>query len=343
MNINWIMAVLLITVVPLLMGVLLTELTDKERTIGRTYVYGWISLFAVMEIISLPIIFMGKSLTVFTVIVSVICLIIIGAGVFVSRKNIVIYAKNTFELIKKSGLFWVIPIGLIAVQMFFCFMKVHSNADDAFYLATANTAVATDSIFKFNPYTGELYTAFPARYVLSPLPVFYAVISKLSGLHIAIVAHTLIPVVLIMVTYFVYIMIGRSLFENDMKKTGVFIFFVALIFSFSAITTHTTGVVFLTKLWQGKAMLAAFLVPLIMSTLFECKDKRIDVKNCILLMVILLACSFVSSMGILLGPLCLAMALLAYLILYRKILYVLPGAVSCIPSAVLAVLYILIK
>jgi len=343
MKTTWIIAAILITIVPLLSGVLLTEITNKERTLGRAFVYGWISIFSIVEIFALPLIFLGKSLTMLTVLVTVACMAVILAGIYMGRKNIFDYVKNTFSLVKQAGIIWLLPAGLMLVQMYNYFMKVNADADDAFYLATASTAVATDSIYKFEPYTGELYTSLPSRYVLSPLPLLYSIIGKISGLHVAIIAHTLIPVIMVLVTYLVYTMIGRALYSKDMKKTGMFLFYVALIFTFSAVTTHTTGVVFLVRIWQGKAMLAAYLLPLIFATLFENGRQALGVKNCIILMVILLASCFVSSMGILLGPLCLGMALIVYFIFDKKIKWVLPGFFSCIPSIILAMVYLFIR
>ena len=40
--------------------------------------------------------------------------------------------------------------------------------------------VQTDTIFEVIPYTGLKYYGLPSRYVLSPFPVFLAVVSQLS-------------------------------------------------------------------------------------------------------------------------------------------------------------------
>lgn len=85
---------------------------------------------------------------------------------------------------------------LILLQVAVLVFYAHMDADDSFYVGTATTAVETDTIFEVNPYTGALYQALPRRYVLSPFPVFLAVVSRLcAGLHPAIVAHTVFSAV----------------------------------------------------------------------------------------------------------------------------------------------------
>ena len=38
-----------------------------------------------------------------------------------------------------------------------------------FYVGTATTAVETDSLYAYNPYTGAAYNVLPSRYILSPV------------------------------------------------------------------------------------------------------------------------------------------------------------------------------
>ncbi|MFQ7552527.1 MAG: DUF6077 domain-containing protein [Blautia marasmi] len=43
----------------------------------------------------------------------------------------------------------------------------------------SHTAVETDSLYAYNPYTGAAYNVLPSRYILSPFPAFLAVTSRL--------------------------------------------------------------------------------------------------------------------------------------------------------------------
>ena len=113
------------------------------------------------------------------------------------------------------------------MQIGVCVYYAHMDADDAFYVATATTSVHTDSIFAYNPYSGAEYAVLPRRYVLSPFPVLLAVISQLSGgLHPAVTAHTIYPVVFLLAAYLVYHQFGRLWFAEKEESRGCFCFFV---------------------------------------------------------------------------------------------------------------------
>lgn len=99
-----------------------------------------------------------------------------------------------------------------------CTVLAHADADDCFYVGAATTDVYTDTIFEVNPYTGREYVALPRRYVLSPFPVFLAVVSQLSGgLHPSIMAHVFFPLIFLPIAYMVQYCLAGKWFRNDKK------------------------------------------------------------------------------------------------------------------------------
>ena len=58
---------------------------------------------------------------------------------------------------------------LILFQLVVVVLYAHMDEDDAFYVGTATTAVETDSLYAYNPYTGAAYNVLPSRYILSPV------------------------------------------------------------------------------------------------------------------------------------------------------------------------------
>ena len=109
----------------------------------------------------------------------------------------------------------------------------HMDADDCFYVATATTDVYTDTIFEVDPYTGTAYRALPRRYVLSPFPVFLAVVSQLSGrLHPAVMAHMVFPAVFLSMAYMVQAVLAKKWFPGEKKAQGIYLLLAACICSF---------------------------------------------------------------------------------------------------------------
>ena len=110
---------------------------------------------------------------------------------------------------------------LILFQLVVVVLYAHMDEDDAFYVGTATTAVETDSLYAYNPYTGAAYNVLPSRYILSPFPAFLAVTSRLcGGLHPAIVAHTVFPAVFVFLAYVVLFQYSRISSRERLENRG---------------------------------------------------------------------------------------------------------------------------
>ena len=70
---------------------------------------------------------------------------------------------------------------------------------------------------------------FDKRYVLSLWPIFYAWLSKLIGVIPTIMAHTILPWLIIPLAYMVYGLLGKKLFPEDSGLQGMFLAFAVLL------------------------------------------------------------------------------------------------------------------
>ena len=131
-----------------------------------------------------------------------------------------------------------------------------------YYVNLANEAVHSDKIYWVYPETGA-FADFDKRYVLSLWPVFYAWLSKLTGVLPTIMAHTILPWIIIPLAYMVYEKIGELLFQDDRKMQGMFLTFAVLMHLFMS-GIHTSGLTFLSITpWVGKGVLATVLIPML--------------------------------------------------------------------------------
>ncbi|MCR5467563.1 MAG: hypothetical protein K6F37_01270 [Lachnospiraceae bacterium] len=332
----------LIVLVPILTGLPLTAWQKSEKSFARLFINGWISIFACFELLSLPMIYFHFSLTSFVRAAEIALAVLILLGIITERKNLFSYITGTLKNLKGLNIYWLLAGAIMLLQMFFYFFKMNPNDDDAFYLATASTSLATDTMYQYNPYTGDLYTEIDSRYILSPFPLFYSFLSKISGVHVAIIAHTFIPLVFVLAAYVVLFLIARELFKDDAKKQGMFVFFIALIYEFGSVTVRTTGNVLSVRIWQGKAVLAAILIPAIIEFLIS-HAKEVKMREFIYLFVLMISCAYVSSMGILMGPLALGIGMLTYLFVNKKLDAWIPAVIAVVPNLILAVIYVYIK
>ena len=335
-----ILAVFWLVLVPIAVG-RLPFIKGRQPLLLERFLVGYLILFSLMEILALPMIFLKMPLHVLTISYGAAILLLAAGGIFVTVRQKDRFCRPDTSW-KENICLWLAMI-LILAQIAMCVLLAHMDADDAFYVAQATSGVQTDTIFEIIPYTGQKYYGIASRYILSPFPVFLAVVSNLSGgLHPAIMAHMIYPAVFLPFVYGIQYLLGQKWFPDDRQAQGMYLFFAACISSFSAYSVYNSGSFQMVRLWQGKALLASALLPFLFyicqSVLFSKKAEY----PWMLLAMADLSCCLLSSMGIILGTLMIGIFLLLCLVFRRDWKAFLKGLACCIPSMVLGVFYILI-
>ena len=158
----------------------------------------------------------------------------------------------------------VLCILCILFQLVLVTFYRHTDDDDAWYLGLAVSAYETGEMFAYSPYTGDpMELSDGGDYVLSPLPVLWAALGKLFHIHPTILAHTVVPVFMLLWAYYVYWLLGKRLFGGEKESAGAyaFWFFMNVLNLFGFYSTRTSGTFLLFRSWQGKAVFCAILVP----------------------------------------------------------------------------------
>lgn len=330
--------------VPILLGMLYTKfITEGKNNILLNLAAGYIIGFGVFELVTLPLIWLRASLDSLCMLYGGIMLLGAIVSVAINYKRFADMIKDTVNGIKTFTLCIWAELLLIGGQILFYVRNSYSNADDAFFVASATTSMATNTIFVFDPYTGAAYSSLPSRYVLSPFYAFYAVISKAVDTHPAILAHSVFMILFLLLAYAVYTLIGQALFHNNTEKIGYFLIVLTFLNIFSAYSERTSGLFLLIRLWQGKAILAGILLPLILYLtirIFVWEGKKAD---WVLLFLLMCACCMVSSMGIMLGAIMTGIFGILYAIKHKSIKRLIFTALCCIPNMICAVVYIVIR
>lgn len=343
MAVKGVLAFLWLVLVPAGVGGCFTR-KKTDYTLGESFLMGYVLLFAMSEVLILPLLFAGAALHVLTAaygILSGAAAVWGGICLFKERTRIV---SGAGKGIKKATPYLWAAVLLIGIQVYVAVRYAHMDADDSFYVGAASAAVYSDTIFTINPYTGMPYPSIPSRYVLSPFPVFLAVVSQLcGGLHPAITAHTVFPAVFFPFIYLVYHQFGKKWFKEEKNAQGIFLVFAALLCWFSAYSIYNAGNFQMVRIWQGKALLAAGFLPLLaylcLGILMEEKPEYPWPVLCLAN----LACSLLSSMGVILAPLVTGCFLILSLIRFRDGKRLCRGIVCCVPSIILGLAYLLIK
>ncbi len=337
------LALIWLIVVPTLAGSLFLR-RKKTHSWIECFLVGYLFLFSLFELLTLPMIRFKAPLHVLVICFGVPSGAAALAGAFSLIRMKRIRKPDVAGPLRQSSPFLWAALLLIVFQLAVVAVYAHFDEDDAFYVAAGTTAVETDTIFEISAYTGAPYTKIPQRYILSPFPIFLAVVSRLcGGLHPAIVAHTIFPPVFLICVYCTVYLIARKWFEDDQNARGIFLFLTAMLCWFSAYSVYSAGNFQMVRLWQGKAMLASFLLPLIFYLSLSIILEEQPQYPWFLLLLADVAGCLLSSMGIILAPLMIGIFALLGLLRFRSLKRTVYALSCCIPSAALGAVYLYIR
>lgn len=322
--------ILLFVLLPVFSGMLFYK---SRHTLINSYIYGWILMLAVFEILAVPLVFLKVSLTGLTTIWGAVVILLGLAGLYCGR--------NIFSEWKKAKIQWSFQKGIFLllcfVQIFLVVILQHSDADDNYFIGIANTSLSTNTLLRYDAYTGMPAESFPLRYVFSPFPLFWACVSRITGIHPAILAHTVFPVILILLVYLIIYEMGFVIFKES-EKSLLFCNIMAVLVLFGNYSIYTVFSFMLFRIWQGKAIVANIILPLLV--LWFINEEKRGIKEFIALLVIVLAGCGVSSMGIVL-QLLLLFAYGVVLSFRKKWKWVLQVLLASIPCFALSLAYII--
>lgn len=239
-------------------------------------------------------------------------------------------------------IFWAFLVSQIILQA----VLAYREGDDSFYISEAVEAGSSEHMYYTIPYTGYT-TGLDVRHSLEPFPIWIAYIAKVTGTNTTVLAHVLLPVLLLPLTYGVYALMGRKILGKNKKYLPIYMVFTELLVLFGYYSAKTPEKFFMTRIREGKATLSSLLIPGIIFCLFlilECikENKKIDFRLWIMLFSLSMSGCLCSTLGAVLCVIPVFVVSVLIIIMYRKWKH-LPGMiVSCLPCLLFAMLYMLL-
>lgn len=340
-----IMCILVFFVIPSILGILITKFTNKKHNILFAYVIGFLLEFAILQILAIPMIFLKLNFKILLYSwICIICVLTILSLIVNKNKIKELRIKESLKKIfNKSNIICVVAILFVFFQACYSLSLTYTNADDAFFVGTANTSIYSNTMYKISPETGNSYGKLPARYVLAPFPIYLAIISSILNINPAIVAHTIFQPVFILLAYAIYTLLGEKLFCKDKTNVSIFIILLSIINIFGNYSDRTNFSYLLLRIWQGKAVLSSIMLPAIWLVFLNCIEDDKKNANWGILFITILASTLVSEMGIALSPMTLMFLAFVFSIRDKKISYLLKSAICVIPCIVYFLIYLLVK
>ncbi len=296
---------------------IIREKEIRPIVVLKSWIFGQMLLFATLQILALPMILLRCHFNVLFWSYTGICVVLFGFGCFSIRW------RNCCFRIEKSKWNWLsVTICLIAVVLILWqggnyLFGMHLDQDDARWLAEANDALEYGNMMTRNYDTGEYLGRFMMpEDASSPWPIMWAIVSRILNIRTSVFAHTIYATVEIFMFYGIYWLMGSEILKKKEAITS-FILFVAVFNCFFGGTVYTQSAFSLVRIWQGKASVAAIIIPSILYS-FICIHKRNEMITWIRIMITGAAACLMSGMGIFISAFMIGIYGLYYIVAYKN-------------------------
>ena len=241
------------------------------------------------------------------------------SGLYSYKKQL--YSNNKFLKTheKESWFTWLLILVVvitISIQVIrgFTYDISYMSYDDAEYTTYAEDALESNLVGLIDPYTGEGIKANYKRIVQSSL-VFPAYISGLSGIPVTTVEHTIQYIQFVLLAYSIYYYMASELFAN-IESRLLFITIISVFYMFGYHSHYSLTFRLLGPNYQGKAVLAVSLTPLVFVILTKKLSEPFQWKVGFLLVLFSLAAVSLTLWGV--GTMLVIIPIPVILSLFRK-------------------------
>lgn len=347
---------LLLFAAPFTYGYTLLPAYNEKRgvyTAVSRILLGRIALWAVFFVCFIPCILTGapfdKSVLLYVIAASLVGLIlmIVKKRMEKADKALKLVTSEETELDKKTVLIWAVVALIFVLQIVLAFVFMSPDGDDAYFVGQSVMTVPDNRMFMKSAYTGVSTHVFAdIRHSLAPFSLWMSTITLLTGLDATVLSLTLLPAYLIMLSYGIFFAIGGDVFKKNIFSYGVYMLFVELLILFGDYSRYTTENFMLLRSRQGKAELAAIVIPFTFWVLLNIskqleKEKKPGLKRFAALFFAGAAACLCSTLGAFLYSLLLAVYGIIMAVCYRNIKLLFYFAATCIPCAAVVLMYLI--
>lgn len=328
------------TMIFLAAGRLVFQVLKLKEDISLQLILGYLAYFAVFEILFTPMTLLWVSLSTAAGIWAVIMAVaVLGAFLCIRRhrhmdgtlgQTVRVKAEAVW---KQHSVMLLLLAAVIFLQCLIVIFYEDITVDAAYYVGTVSTSVYTNTLGRFDPFRGGILQNFHARYVLSAYPMNNAVWCRLFGIHPIVQAKIVMSCENVIIANLVIYQIGKRLFGKNRKKADLMVLFVCVLQLFCG-TIYTAGTFFFTRSYEGKAILANIVFPVVLMCALWLYEEKEDRRVWAVLFI-----TAVSALGFSGSAIILPAAVLAGMVPVMRMKRKLSGLPYCILCMVPSVLY----
>lgn len=341
----------LLLAIPTWIGAIFVNVDKSTKNLPFRWISGQIVLWAGFQLICVPLVLKQESFlyVVFLFIGYTVGLLLLATVLYFRRKK-----TTALHLVKEPekpkskwyylgwGVFWA----LLLFQLIQAVVMAYADGDDAFYIGEATNVVNAEAMYTKIPYTGWT-TELDARHGLAPFPIWIAYLSKITGIRTVSVAHVLLPLALIPMTYGIYYLLANKLFAKKKESVPLFLVFTELLVLFGDYSLYTVENFMIARSRQGKAAMGSIIIPALFLLLLLLMEKlqesqKIPFAYWVLLASALTAACLCTTLGALLTCMLVGVTGLCAAVCYRNWKILFPMAACCVPCVIYAALYLIL-
>lgn len=332
---------LILLLIPLLAGNGFLSLFKLQKNLAGMYLSGLVLIWAITQLVAVPLILLRQSFTMAFTVITVLVALCCVFGIY----------KNKFFVWKRPGLrlteWAAVAVTLLCVAglLFITLVTQHTDADDSRFVVNAVDMLRTDTMLLTNPATGsplEIWEGELIKDVTAPWAVFIAWCAKLTGTHATVMAHTVLPQILLLAAVSVWWMLSEVFFKKELTYRCMFMALVILLNVYGHFSVYSEEVFLLTRIWQGKAVVAGIGIPA--AYLVGCRIYQGEGRGDYVLLILLnLAMCLMSGMGLIIGILMLGCMGLVYGIAKKNRKICAVFWLGCIPNIVYYVIHVILQ
>jgi len=303
--IRWGILLALVLPVPFFLGFIpVKHMNRLQKTPAMTYVCGWFVSFFLFELAAVAFILLEQSFTMLVIVYTCIVVLVILISLWQGRALWRCYLEEIQQIREMPlhvKLGWCVFYFLVLYQMVYAVLYWHYDGDDAYYIATAVLTDTFDTMYLRDAYTGYVYPL-DVRHAFSPVPIYQAWLSRLSGIAPAVVAHSVLAPVWLGFLYCVYGQIASRILWNRKNYKPVFMILIAVWFLYGNVSLYTTETFAMTRIWQGKGLMAGMVLPAMFLCLLYLAQESVSQGMWLLYICVCLSAVFATSISFMVVP-----------------------------------------
>lgn len=263
----------LVLLVPTAVGGIASGVTAEQGRGSASLIFRWVSgqiiLWAGFQIICVPMILAQRNFQNVVVLFSgyMAAMVLLSVAVGIRRRAGGSVLKQVRGIDhEKDGvaiLLWGCVVSMVLLQLVLACLLAYEEGDDAFYVAVSTITVDAETMYQKLPYTGGA-TELDPRHGLAPMPVWVAYLAKMTGMRAVTVAQVALPLILIVMTYGIYFLLGKRLFPNSPRKLPLFMLVLQFLVLFGGYSTYSAENFLLVRTAQGKSVMANIVIPFLL-------------------------------------------------------------------------------